>query len=313
MTELTSDVSGYVSIFWIKSVRTSCSFSNIQESTRYGYPPSISENSFDCEAIETPATDAPDSSNTFLYWMFKIHRTFAQSFPGPLGLQKTLSGVEKCDQRIKSLRREVPIGLSIPEEYIPGIAETPTELIRRYTIACMIQGHLLTLHRPYAAKSPASKNAVMTAAWCLVSYQAQIISLSSTLEQFSWYIEEFIDPHLFRATAILGAALARDPNNPLFDTIMNQVEMCAEQAKSKSLRKRDFAKTYGVLSGLHAALQAKEASAVVAPVIEPTYGLPVEILGAGDGWGMEEILSESTFRWDEYLVDTVLNAGQNTY
>jgi hypothetical protein len=245
--------------------------------------------------------------------MFKIHRVFAQSFPGPLGLQKTLSGVEKSDQRIRALLREVPYDLNIPKDYIPGIGETPTELIRRYTIACMIQGHLLTLHRPYAAKSPASKNAAIAAAWCLISYQAQLMSLSLTLEQFSWYIEEFIDPHLFRATAMLGAILTRDSDNPLFTTIMNQVEICAEQAKAKSLRKRDFAKTYGVLSALHAALQAKEASIVTGPTIDQADSLPLEGFGDGGGWGMEEVLSESMFRWDDYLVDTVLNTDQNTY
>jgi hypothetical protein len=284
------------------------------ESSRYGYPPSISEDSFDCEAHETPAEESPDPENTFLFWMFKIHRTFAQSFPGPLGLHKTLSGVDKSDQRIQALLREIPYELSMPKDYIAGISETPTELIRRYAIACMIQGHLLTLHRPYAAKSPVSRNAATAAAWTLVSYQAQIISLSSTLEPFLWYIEEFADPHLFRATAMLGAMLSRDPNNPLFTTILDQIELCANQAKAKSLRKRDFAKTFGVLSGIHAALQEKEASAaLVDTVIGPAANPRIDPFGDGDDWVMEEVLSEPMFRWDDYLVDAVLNTEQNTF
>ena len=283
------------------------------ESTRYGYPPSISEDSFDCEAHETPAEESPDPENTFLLWMFKIHRTFAQSFPGPLGLHKTLSGVEKCDQRIQTLLREIPYELSMPKDYIPGITETPTELIRRYAVACMIQGHLLTLHRPYAAKSLVSRNAATTAAWALVSYQAQLMSLSSTLEKFLWYIEEFVDPHLFRATAMLGVMLTRDPNNPLFRTILNQVELCANQAKTKSLRKRDFAKTYGVLSALHSALLEKEASAPVDSAVGPTANPSMDPLGDGEDWVMEEVLSEPMFRWDDYLVDTILNTDQEAF
>jgi hypothetical protein len=281
------------------------------DATHYGYPPNIAEGTFDCEALETLPSNLPDADNTFLYWLFKLHGTISASFPGPLGIHKTLSAVEKTDTVIKELLAQLPPHLSIPDNYNPAV-ESPLEIIRRYTLVCMIHGHLLTLHRPYATMSESCKQAAVTSAWTLVEYQKQLITLSDKLEPFAWYIEEFLDPHLFRATAFLGVLLSRNPQDPLADTIVQQVEICANAAVAKSFRKRDFYKTSCLFRAIHQKLTEKTEdppaghSVPLAPDVSQEESLEER------GFGMEEVLSESMFRWDDYLIDMVLNTDQDT-
>ena len=211
---------------------------------------------------------------------------------------------------VRELIAQIPPELSIPPDYTPA-AESSVEIVRRYSIACLIQGHLLTLHRPYASISDISKRAVVTAAWNLVEYQKQLMAISDQLEVFAWYIEEFIDPHLFRATALLGVMLSREPQNLLADAIVQQVEVCATEAKRKSLRRREFWKTSNIFRAIHKALTEKNETPSVGPSVPL---VPSVSQGSSDerGWGMEEVLTESGFRWDEYLVDMVLNTDQET-
>jgi hypothetical protein len=253
----------------------------------------------------------PDPENTFLFWMFKIHQTVAASFPGPLGIHKTLSAVEKIDTIVRELLAKIPPELSIPPDYNPA-TESPVEIVRRYSIACLVQGHILTLHRPYASISDTSKRAVVTAAWNLVESQKQLIAISDQLEPFAWYIEEFIDPHLFRATALLGVMLSREPENVLADAIIQQVDVCATAAEAKSVRKKEFCKTVNIFRAIHKALTEKSETPTAGPSVPVVPSVSQEGSPDERGWGMEEVLTESGFRWDEYLVDMVLNTDQET-
>ena len=242
--------------------------------------------------------------------MFKLHAAFSASFPGVLGIQKSLSAVRNNDQKIRDLLNQVPPHLSLPPNYIPTVGETSLEIIRRYTIACITQSHFVTLHRPYRSVSPFSKDAALTAAWKLCQYQSRIMALSLVLEPFKWFIEEFLDPHIFRAVAFLGCNLTREPENPNAGTIVRQVGICAEQAKLNSIRKNDCVKAYGVLRAIQATLAEKQI--LPEPVETPPHATTDLLVGvSADGWGMEEVLTESMFRWDEYLVDMVLDTNQD--
>jgi hypothetical protein len=59
------------------------------EAVRYGYPANLREDAYDCKPLDTPASSAADPDNTFLYWMFILHKTISTSFPGPIGIQKS--------------------------------------------------------------------------------------------------------------------------------------------------------------------------------------------------------------------------------
>jgi hypothetical protein len=286
-------------------------FSLILDACHYGYPPNIAEGTFDCEALETPASSPPDPENSFLFWMFRVHQTVAASFPGPLGIHKTLSAVENTDAIVRELIAQIPPELSIPLDYNP-VADSPVEIVRRYSIACLTQGHLLTLHRPYASISDTSKRAAVTAAWNLVEYQKQLMAISDQLEAFAWYIEEFIDPHLFRGTALLGVMLSREPQSLLADAIVRQVKVCATEAQRKSSRRREFWKTSNVFRAIHKKLTEGNETSGVGPSVPQVPSVSQEGSSDERGWGMEEVLTESGFRWDEYLVDMVLNTDQET-
>jgi hypothetical protein len=242
--------------------------------------------------------------------MFKLHAAFSASFPGVHGTQKSLSAVHNNDLKIQDILHELPPELSLPINYIPAVGETALEIIRRYTIACIVQGHFITLHRPYRSMSPFSKHAALTAAQNLAQYQSHIDALSPVLEPFEWFIEEFLDSHMFRAVAFLGCDLSHETENPLAGTIVRQVEVCSEQAKLKSLRKRDFVKTYGVLRAIQATFADKQI--LPEPIeITPLATTDSSAEGSADGWGMEEVLTEPMFRWDEYLVDMESDTNQD--
>ena len=239
--------------------------------------------------------------------MFKLHSAFSQCFPGVLGIQKRLSAVNENDQKIRDLLNQLPPELTIPPDYIPTIGESPLEIIRRYTIACITQGHFITLHRPYRSVSEFSKEAAITAAFTLAQYQSHIVSLAPKLEPFAWFIEEFLDAHLLRGVAFLGSHFTHEPDNPLTGTVVRQINICTEQAKLKSLRKRDYAKAYGVLRAIQATFEQKQ---ILPEPVELSLTNDISVEGSSDGWGMDEILTESGFRWDEYLVDMVLDTNQ---
>ena len=239
--------------------------------------------------------------------MFKLHAAFSASFPGVLGIQKSLSAVLNNDKKIHDLLSQLPPELCLPKNYIPAVRETALDVIRRYTIACITQGHFMTLHRPYRSFSPFSKEAVLTAARNLAQFQSHIISLSPVLEPFEWFIEEFLDPHIFCAVAFLGCNLIHEPENPLAGTIVRQVEVCSEQAKRKSLRKRTCGKAYGALRAIQTTFAEKQILPEPVEITPATTDSSVE----ADGWGMEEGLTEPMFQWDEYLVDMVLDTNQD--
>ena len=242
--------------------------------------------------------------------MFKLQAAFSESFPGVLGIQKKLSTVQINDQKIRILLDQLPPELSLPQNYRPAPGETALEIIRRYTIACLTQGHFITLHRPYRSLLDFSKEAVLTAAENLAQYQTNLLSLSPILEPFEWFIEEFLDPHIFRGVAFLGSNLTLGPENPLAATIMGQVELSAEQAKRKSLRRKGYAKTYGALRAIEATLAEK----LILPEPAATPSSTGLFTGGSlDGWGGEDVLMESGFRWDEFLVDMVLDTNEDTF
>jgi hypothetical protein len=271
------------------------------EAIHYGYPPNLRDDTFDCEPQPTPASSPADPDNTFLYWLFLVHKTISTVFPGPIGLQKSLSAIQRNDQKIRHLLSQLPPELHISETYSPLFDESPLSLIRRYLISTLIQGYLLTLHRPYTAKFPFSRTTTIATAWTLVHHHTQIISLSGTLDSYQWLIEEFLDPHYFRAAAILAGTLLREPDLPDKTEILAQLTVCVEQTRGKALRKRDYAKTYGIFVLMERTLTGSE---------ETGTGGTVEGMVGGDGeesrWEDTEILTESMFRWDEYMVDMVL-------
>ena len=287
----------------------------IAEALRYGHPPNLAEGSYDCEPAKPVSPDHPNADESFLYWMFKLQNTIATSYPGPLGLQKNLASVERNDQRIRDLLEELPPELHLSENYTPIFDESPLQVIRRYTIGCMIQGHLLTLHRPYASKSPLSKNVIGTAAWTLTTYQNQVIALADLLEPYQWFIEEFLDAEFFRAIIYLGGSLLRQPDDPQAHVILRQIQLCSVQAKSKMLRKRDYGKASGMLDALERTLtgeQSVEGRGTTELSAEGGVGAKDSPLSGsdGNGWDMGEILTESAFRWDDYLVDMVLDSRE---
>jgi hypothetical protein len=167
----------------------------------------------------------------------------------------------------------------------------------------------MTLHRPYRSFSQFSKEAALAAARNLAQYQSDIISLSPVLEPFEWFIEEFLDPHIFCAVAFLGCNLIREPENPFAGTIVRQVEVCSEQAKRKSFRRRACGKVYGVLRTIQTTFAEKQILPEPVEITSATTDPTVE--DTADGWGMEEGLTEPLFRWDEYLVDMVLDTNQD--
>lgn len=241
--------------------------------------------------------------------MFKLFRVISGSFPGVSGIQKSLSAVQKVDQKMHDYLGQLPQELTRPSDYIPAINETPLEIVRRYTIACIAQGFFLTLHRPYSSVSEASRISIGKAAWLLASYQAQLVSLSAILEPFAWFIEEFLDPHLFRGVAVLGARLTREPGHPLATTIISQVQAMAEQSKRKVLRKRDYAKVFGISQSI---LVKYVEMGLLQEVQEPRPSSAEPVLeNAPDEnpWGMEDVLMESGFKWDDYLVDPVMDTS----
>jgi hypothetical protein len=247
--------------------------------------------------------------------MFKFQNIASTSFPGPQGLQKNLASVNKNDARVRDFLEQLPPELHVSERYTPLFGEAPLQVIRRYALTCTVHGHLLTLHRPYTSKSPFSKDAAISAAWTLVTYQNQISALSNMLEPYSWYIEEFLDPHLFRATLYLGGNLLREPVNPQAAHIRRQIQISASQAKAKALRKRDYAKTYGLFDALDTLLgrQAGESNQTAevsgeSGVVEPNESSA--LASDGLGWDVGEMLTENAFRWDDFLVDMDLDSQE---
>jgi hypothetical protein len=247
--------------------------------------------------------------------MFKLQRVFAACFPGHLGIQP-YAGIDKADQMIRDFMANLPPELTLPEGYVPAPTESPVEIIRRYTIATEVQGSFITLHRPYMIKSTSLHNAVVNAAWKLYSYQSQIMALSDILEPFAWYIEEYLDPHLFRGAATLGFMLIREPMTPNADMILTRIRECAELGKAKSLRKKDCAKVYGIFRAmLMTSSERNERDNIdvqermhvpPAPTSLPTSFPQENIFGVMD-WNMQDVLVDPMFRWDEYLVDMVLD------
>jgi hypothetical protein len=247
--------------------------------------------------------------------MFKLQRVFAACFPGHLGIQP-YAGIDKADQMIRDFMANLPPELALPEGYMPAPTESPVEIIRRYTIATEIQGSFITLHRPYLIKSTSLHNAVVAAAWKLYSYQSQIMALSDILEPFAWYIEEYLDPHLFRGSATLAFTLIREPTIPDADMIVMRIRECAELGKAKSLRKKDCAKVYGIFRAMLMTLSERierdgtdiqEQINVPAAPVSPPMSFPQENAFGVMDWNMQDMLVDPMFRWDEYLVDMVLD------
>jgi len=242
--------------------------------------------------------------------MFKLHQAFAASFPGPIGIQKSLPCVQAADQRVRALLSQLPPELTLPDNYVPAATETPLQIVRRYTIACLSQGFFVTLHRPYASISEVSRSTIVSISWTLASYHSQLIALGGVLDSFRWYVEEFLDPQFFRGIAVLGSLVAKTPTLPDAPIILSHVQLAGEQARLKALRKRDHAKVHGVFRAILFELAEKnvfpDTPEVPYSSSEPSAeGTPEEL-----GWGMEDILMESAFKWDEYLLDMVLDPSQ---
>jgi len=242
--------------------------------------------------------------------MFKLHQAFAAAFPGPIGIQKSLACVQAADQRVRALLSQLPPGLTLPENYVPAATETPLQTIQRYTIACISQGFFITLHRPYASVSEVSRSTIISVSWTLASYHSQLIALAGVLDPFRWYIEEFLDPHMIRGIAVLGSLVAKTPTLPDSSIILSHLQLAGEQARLKALRKRDHAKIHGVFRAILLELAEKNVfpdtpEAPYSSTEPSSEGTPDDF-----GWGMEDILLESAFKWDEYLLDMVLDPSQ---
>jgi len=276
------------------------------ESIHYGVPPCIAPGTFDCEPLLVPASSIANPDNTFMYWLFKLHAAFAESFPGVVGIHKSLRDVKTKDQAIRNILNQLPPELTLPSGYIPAVSETPLEIIRRFTIHTVVQGHFITLHRPYIGISDFSKEASLSATWTLAQYQSQLTTLWGVLEPFEWFIEEFLDGHLLRAVGYLGCMLVREPTNPLAGTIVRQLDIAAEHVRS-SLRQRGFTKVYHVVKAIQAALAEKQVYSTAtqpSPLGSEPYG--DENIDAF----MEDVFTETNmFKWDEYLLDMVLDAN----
>jgi hypothetical protein len=280
---------------------------NAPESVHFGYPQTISEGTYDCEPLEIPSDGIPNANNTFLYWMFKFHVAFSSSFPGVLGLHKSIAAVKQTDQKIRHLLADLPPELALPPDYIPAAGETPIEILRRYYFAIVTQGHFVTLHRPYRSISEYSKDVSLESSWLLTSYQSQIMSLKNILEPYDWFIEEFLDGHIIRGVALLGGTLTREPDHPCAATIVKAVQTSLVETKARASRKRDQGKAHGIFLVIQAALEEKQ---LVPSVLVPSPHTHSESSeNSGEGWGMEDILIEPQFGWDEYLVDMVLDSN----
>jgi hypothetical protein len=254
----------------------------------------------------------------FIYWMFKLHSEFSKSFPGVIGIHKSLAAVRQCDENVRKLLDQIPAKLSLPPNYVPSIGENATEIIRRFIIGCFTQGFFITLHRPYRGRSEFSNNAVINASWMLAAYQSQITALSDVLEPYGWLIEEFIDPHLFRGVLLLGASLDREPDNPLASTIIRHLEVSAQVAKTNSVRNRNSIKTHKLISAVLGSLAQK--NVIVQEVASNSHvGSTSEGSPDGQGWGMDmdmamgDVLAEPMFNWDEYLNNLAMDVGSQQF
>ena len=261
--------------------------------------------------LEPTQTCPVDQDSLFLYWMFKLHQAFGSSFPGAIGIQKSLPCVQAADQKVRALLAQLPPELTLPENYLPALSETPLQVLRRYAIACISHGFFITLHRPYATVSEVSRTTVINISWSLVGYHIQLVALAGLLEPYRWFIEEFIDPHLIRGIAVLGSLVAKDPTSPDASSIASHLQLGAEQARLKALRKRDHAKVHGVFRAILLELAEKNVfpdspEGSYSSTEPPAEGTLEEITG----WGMEDILTESAFKWDEYLLEMVLDPSQ---
>ena len=269
-------------------------------------PPCIAPGTFDCEPLLVPASSIANADNSFMYWLFKLHAAFAECFPGVVGIQKSLRDVKTKDQAIRDILNQLPPELTLPSDYIPAVSETPLEIIRRFAIHTVVQGHFITLHRPYIGMSDFSKEAALTATWTLAQYQSQLTTLWSILEPFEWFIEEFLDGHLLRAVAYLGCMLVREPTNPLAGTIVRQLDIAAEHVRSAS-RHRDSMKVHHVVKAIQAALAEKQVFSIPA---QPSPLGPDSYSDENMDAFMEDVFTETNmFKWDEYLVDMVLDAN----
>jgi hypothetical protein len=276
------------------------------ESIHYGIPPSVAPGTFDCEPLLVPTGALANADNTFMYWMFKLHAACAECFPGVVGIQKSLRDVKANDQKIRNILNQLPPELTFPPGYIPALSETPLEIMRRFTIHTIAQGHFVTLHRPYVGMSDFSKEVAVNATWTLAQYQSQLRTLWSVLEPFEWYIEEFLDGHLVRAVAYLGCMLVREPTNPLAGTIVRQVQLMAEHVRS-SLRQKFFTKVHHLLTAILTALAEKQV--LSAPTQSSPIGLDLYTNENLDAL-MDDVFTETNmFKWDEYLVDMVLDVN----
>jgi hypothetical protein len=244
--------------------------------------------------------------------MFKLQRIFAKCFPGHLGIQP-FATLDKADQSIRDFITSLPPELALPPNYTPAPTESAVEIIRRYSIAAEIQGSIMNLHRSYISKSGAARDAVIAAAWTLFHYQAQIMALSDILEPFHWYIEEYMDPHLFRGCATLGFTCLREPDNPNIPAIFARAQICSQLSKEKILRKSDYAKIYGIFRAMQIELVDRYPHLVAAPVVSDlrsgstTTSSLENSPGRGAFWDMQDVLVDPMFKWDSYLVDMVLD------
>jgi hypothetical protein len=86
-----------------------------------------------------------------------------------------------------------------------------------------------------------------------------------------------------------------------------------EAGKAKSLRKRDYAKVYGIFKAMSMALAEKVdvAGFIQQPSI-PATTVSSDYNSGGDiDWTMQDVLVDPMFKWDEYLVDMVLDTDLN--
>jgi hypothetical protein len=276
------------------------------ESIHYGVPPCVTPGTFDCEPPLIPTSCAPTAEYAFMYWMFKLHAACAESFPGIVGIQKNIRDVKTNDQKIRNIMNQLPPELTLPLGYVPARSETPLEIVRRFAIHTIIQGHFVTLHRPYREISDFSREASVNATWTLAQYSNQLTTLWDVLEPYQWFMEEFLDGHLVRAVATLGCMLVREPTNPLAPTIVRQVEIAAEHVRSSS-RQRDNTKAYHLLQVILAVLAEKQVVSTP-PQLSPLNSDPYS--DADMNAFMEDVLSDANmFKWDEYLVDMVLDGN----
>jgi len=276
------------------------------ESIHYGLPPSVAPGTFDCVPPLIPTSCPATPEYAFMYWMFKLHAACAESFPGVVGIQKNIRDVKTNDQKIRNIVNELPTELTLPPGYVPAPTETPLEIVRRFAIHTIVQGHLVTLHRPYREISDFSKEVSVNATWTLAQYSNQLTTLGGILEPYQWFVEEFLDGHLIRAVATLGCMLVREPTNPLAPTIVRQIEIASEHVRS-SVRQRDYTKAYHLLQVILSTLAEKQ---VVSTPSQSSPQTSDPYSDADMNAFMEDVLTDANmFKWDEYLVDMVLDGN----